>query len=74
MYSGSRAEEKAISSGGGEGGHRQGFQRLWDPPGDGNVLKIPRVGDLGNRQQLAGGGEELGLEKDGVEEDVAGTQ
>ena len=30
-----------ISSGGGEGGHRQGFKILWVPPGDGDLLQIP---------------------------------
>ena len=45
-----RAEATAISSGGGEGGHRQGFQRLWAPPGDGDLLQIPETGDIGGRQ------------------------
>ena len=74
MHSRSGAEETAFSGVGGEGGHRQGFQRLWDPPGDGDLLQIPRAGYLGNRRPLAGGGEELGTGKDGVEEDVAHTQ
>ena len=46
MHSGSGAEETAISDGEGEGGHHQGFQRLWAPPGDGDLLQIPRAGDL----------------------------
>ena len=45
---GSGAEETAISGGEGDGGHRQGFQRLWAPPGDGNILQITGEGDLGN--------------------------
>ena len=48
MLSGSGAEETAIRSGGREGGQRQGFQRPWAPPGDGDLLKIPREGDLDN--------------------------
>ena len=65
----SRAEEKAISRGGGEGGHRQEFQRLWVPPGDGDLLQIPWRGDIGGRQGMAGGGEELFPGKVGLEED-----
>ena len=56
---GSIAEETAIGSGGGEGGHRQGFQRLWAPPGDGDLLQITGTVDLGRVQRLAGGGEKL---------------
>ena len=50
-----------IISGGGEGGHRQGFQHLREPPGDDKILQITGVGDLGGRQQIAGGGEALVL-------------
>ena len=39
MHSGIGAEETKFSDGGGEGGHRQGFQRLWAPPRDGDLLK-----------------------------------
>ena len=60
MHSGSGAEETAISGVGGGGGHHQVFQCLWAPPGDGDLLQIPGTSDLGNCQQLAGGGEELG--------------
>ena len=75
MHLGSGEEETAFSGGGGEGGHRQGFQRLWVPPGYGDLLQIPRAGDLGDGRQrlLAGGDEELGPGKDGVEEDVTDT-
>ena len=55
-------------------GSRQGFQRLWVPHGDVGLLQIPREGDIGNGRRLASGGEELGLAKDGVEEDVVDTQ
>ena len=44
-----------------ERGHHQRFQRLLSPPGDGDLLQITGSGDLGNGQQLAGGGEEFGL-------------
>ena len=60
VHSGSGAEETEVSGGGGEGGQRQGFQRLWAPPGDDDLLQIPGAGDLGDGRQLAGGGEELG--------------
>ena len=53
----SGAEETMICGRGGEGGHRQGFQRLWAPPGDGDLLQIPGTGDLGDGKRLAGGGE-----------------
>ena len=42
-------ETTAISGGGGEGGHRQGFQLLWARPGDGGLLQIPGKGDIGGR-------------------------
>ena len=70
----SRAEATEISSGGGEGGHRRGFQRVWAPPGDGDLLQLPKVGDLGDGRRLASSGEELGLVEDGVEEDDAHSQ
>ena len=48
MNSGSGVEKMAISGGGGEVCHHQSFQRLWPPPGDGDLLQIPRAGDLGD--------------------------
>ena len=63
-----------ISGGGGEEVHRQGLWNLWAPPGDGDLLQIPMAGDIGNGQLLADGGEELGLGKDGVEEDITHPQ
>ena len=74
MNSGSIVEKTAIIGGGGERVRRQGLQRLWAPPGDGDLLQIPRAGDLGDWQWLAGGGEELGPGEDIVEEDVAHPQ
>ena len=66
VHPGSGAEETAISGGGGEGGHCQGFQRLWAPPGDGDLLQIPGADYLGGVRRLAGGGEELGPGKEGL--------
>ena len=57
VHLGGGAEATAISGRGWEGGHRQGFQRLWEPPGDGDLLQITGAGDLGDGQQIAGGGE-----------------
>ena len=53
----SLAEETAISGGGEEGGHCQNIQRLWTPPGDGDLLQIPGAGDIGSGQLLARSGE-----------------
>ena len=73
MHLGIGSEEMAFIGRGGEGGHYQRFQRLWAPPGDGDLLQIARTGDIGDGRLLPGGGEELGLGKDGVEEDIADT-
>ena len=64
---GSGAEETVISGRGGEGGHHQGFQRLWAPSGDGDLFQIPGTGDLGGGRRLAGGGEEIVSGKEGLE-------
>ena len=40
------AEETEISGIEGEVGHCQGFQRLWAPPGDGDLLQIPGGGGV----------------------------
>ena len=64
---GSGAVDTAISGVGGEGRHRQGFQRLWAPPGDGDLLQIPGVGDLEDGWQLTDCGEEIGPGKEGLE-------
>ena len=50
MHLGSGAEKPTFSGGGGEGGHRQGFQRLWASTGNGDLLQITRSGDLGDRR------------------------
>ena len=63
------AEETAISGGGGEGAHRQGFQRLWDPPREGDLLQIPGTCDIGDRRRLVSGGKELVPDKGDLEED-----
>ena len=57
MQLGSGVEEMAISGRREEGGHRQIFQRLWAPPVDSDLLKIPRAGDIGDGRRLIGGGE-----------------
>ena len=67
MHRGSGAEETAISGGGVKVGHCPGFQRLWVPPGDGDLLQIPGEGDLESGQRLTGSGEELGSGKEGLE-------
>ena len=74
MHLRSGEEETAISGGGGEGGHRQGFQRLCATPGDDELLQITRAGALGNIRRLVGSGEELGTGKDDVEENAAVNQ
>ena len=67
VNSGSGVEEMDISGGGGVGGHHQVFHHLWAPPGDGDLLQIPRAGHLGDGQRLSGGGEELGPGEYGVD-------
>ena len=57
VHPGSGVKDIAIGGGGGEGCHFQVFQRLWAPPGDGELLQIPGVGDLGGGRGLSGGGE-----------------
>ena len=59
----------AIGGGGGAGSHLHGIQRLWAPPGDGDLLPIPGVGDLSGGRRLAGGGQEFVTGEGGVEED-----
>ena len=55
------------SGGGGEGYHHQGFQRLWETPGEGDLLQIPGAGDIGDGRQLAGSGKEHCQGKEGLE-------
>ena len=57
VHPGSGVEDTAISSGVVEEGHRQGFQCLWAPPGDGELLQTPGAGDLGGRQKTDDSGE-----------------
>ena len=63
MHAESRAEEKANSGGGGEGGHRQEFQRLCPPLEMVTSFKYLGGGDLGGVSRLAGGGKGLVLDK-----------
>ena len=46
MQKGGGAKETAPGIGGVEGGHIQGLQRLWMPPGDGELFQILGVGDI----------------------------
>ena len=62
-------EETTISGRGGDIGHCQIFQRLWAPPGDGELLQIPGMGYLGGIQQLAGSDEGIVPVKGSLEED-----
>ena len=63
-------EEVTDLGGRGEaGGQLQGIQRLWAPPGDGDLLPIPGASDIGGGRILAGGGQEFFMGEGGVEED-----
>ena len=64
----------ALGGGGGGGGHLQVAQRLWASPGDGDLLLIPGVGDLGGGQRLAGGGQEFVTGEGSVEDDELNPQ
>ena len=68
------AEATALIIEGGEGGHRQGFQCLWDPPGDGDLLHTTGTGDISGIRQLVGGGKKLVPGKGGTEEDDVDPQ
>ena len=48
VQTGRGEEATVITSRGGEGGQRQGFQRQWAPPGDSELLQIPGTDDLGS--------------------------
>ena len=69
MQKGSGEETTALGSGGGKGGNHQGIQRLWDPPGDGDLLPKPGTGDLGGGRRLAVSDKEIFPGEGGVEED-----
>ena len=66
---GGGSEVTALGGGGGAGGHLQGIQCLWDPPGDGDLLPMPGQGDISGGQQLYGGSQEFVKGKGGAEED-----
>ena len=53
LQKGSRKEATSIGIVGGEGGHRQGIQRLWALPVDGDLLPIPGTGEIGGGQRLS---------------------
>ena len=54
-------EEMVLGNRGGAGGNIQVIQRLWAPPGDGELLPIPGTGDLAGRRQLVRDDQELVL-------------
>ena len=57
MQPGHGEEETTIIRVGVAGYQYQGFQRLWAPPGDGEILQIPGTSDLGGRKRLDDSGE-----------------
>ena len=48
-----------LGNRGGAGGNIQVIQRLWAPPGDGELLPITGEGDLGGGRRLAGSSQEF---------------
>ena len=46
IHEGGGEKEMAPGKGGGEGGHIQGLQRVWTPPGDGDIFQILWAVDL----------------------------
>ena len=46
MQDGGGSKETVTDSGGGEGGHLQGLQRVCTPTGYGDLLEILGTGDL----------------------------
>ena len=67
-------EVTALGGGGETGGHLQRIQRLWAPPGDGDLLPITGEDDLGGGRRLVGGGQELVTGEGGVEENEKNSQ
>ena len=49
-------------------------QRLWPPPGDGDLFLVPGTGDISRIHRLDGGGQELVPGKGGEEEDDKNSQ
>ena len=58
-----------LGNRGGAGGNIHVIQRLWAPPGDGELLPIPGEGDLGGGRRLAVSSQEFVKGEGGVEED-----
>ena len=74
VQEGSGEEATELGGGGGAGGHLQGIQRLWAPPGYGDLILIPGAGDIGSGRQLSVGGQELVTGDGSVEEDAKNPQ
>ena len=64
---GAERKRRKLAGGGGEVDHRHGFHRLWSPPGDGDLLQIPGGVDLVGVSLMAGSGELLIPDKEGLE-------
>ena len=67
-------EALVLGSGEGAGGHLRGIHLLWETPGYGELLLIPREGDLGGIQKLWSGGQEIFKFKGCVEQDDKNPQ
>ena len=74
MKEGGGAEATELGRGGGEGGHIQGVQHIWAPPGDDDLLQIPGEVGLSGGKRLGGGGQKPGEGVGGVAEDDEDTQ
>ena len=68
MQEGGRAKATAPGSGGVEGVHIKGFQRVWSPPGDGDLFQIIGMVDLSGGRLLADGSHKSGKGVGGVAE------
>ena len=71
---GAMLKRRRLTAEGGEGGDRQGFQNLWAPPGDDDLLQIFVTVDLSIRQRISGCGKELILGEGDMEEDDTNLQ
>ena len=69
MKEGGGEEATMIGIRGGQGGHIQGVQHIWAPPGDCELLQIPGEGGLNGGLQFTGVGQKPGEGAGGVAED-----
>ena len=58
-----------LGGGGGSDSHFKVIQELWVSPGDGDLLMIHEVGDIGSGLKVAGGGWEFVKGEGRLEED-----